>query len=163
MSKISFSYKPEPRGWNSAAISDGEQELILDASWLSDALRDLTGAVASLLESADSVVFSWQSTPGSWRWILTKENEKLRIQILHFERDFSKLEDSKGEPVFSAETDVMRFAIVVRGQLRQILNDVGLVTYKEMTTYDFPFSAYERLDAAIEARKAQSKAGHFSS
>jgi len=64
---FSFSYQLETAGWSTATVSDGERSVVLTASYLSDALGDLTRAVIALLRGAEQATLTWHEEPGRAR------------------------------------------------------------------------------------------------
>ncbi len=143
---IRFGYRLIGRGWSEATIAKGDQTVTLYASYLSDAIGDLTEALVAILRSADRMTVAWADEPGEYRWILEKEASRLQIKILRFEETFSRRRDEAGELVFESECELSRFAAQLRGQLRQILNELGADGYKaQWVNHDFPMSAYQQL------------------
>ena len=152
----SFIYELPNKHFVKAVLSDGESTTYLYPSFLTapDPLALLIRALISLLKSVEETRFDWQNEPGTWRWKLRTTDNRLRVDILWFDGSFAPPSDDKGKLEFSGEFELLRFAILVRGALRQLLNDPGPQRYEELWGREFPLSEYEKLDVAIEEKKA---------
>jgi hypothetical protein len=84
MSATNFTFwlqKPHPRDWV-AVFSDGVQETIITASDIpAEPLLPLLWAVRLLLLGASDSRCSWWEEPGEYRWLFSRQGEKLFIHI----------------------------------------------------------------------------------
>lgn len=118
--KFDFSlHKPDPRGWV-ATLSDGVQEAIITASDIpSEPLLPLLWAVRLLLLGTSDTRCSWWEEPGEYRWLFSRQDEKVRIHILWF-KDIAGWSDEKGKTVLRMECDLLAFAKRLLQQLNQL-------------------------------------------
>ena len=149
----SFTYELPNRHFVKVTLSDGESTIYLYPSFLIDPLALLIGAIISLLKGVEEMHFDWYDEPGTWRWKLRRTSEGLKINILRFDVSHAPPSDEKGELEFSGKFDLLRFAVLVRGALRQLLNEHSMKGYKELWSYDFPMSEYRKLDELIKEEK----------
>jgi hypothetical protein len=152
---VRFWYRLVGHGWSEAGIFDGVNRAFLSASYLSDALGDLTNAVIALLRGAQRSTCSWQEEPGEYRWVFDREDERLRIDILWFEDTFSHELEGKGKLFYSTECELRRFACQLRDQLSRLLEEHGLEGYMQIwANHDFPMTEYRKLEDLLASRRA---------
>jgi hypothetical protein len=147
---VSFWYRLLGAGTGRAWLSDGQQDAQFFTTYLSDPLGDLTRALITLLQGAAKARCAWADEPGEWRWLFERHGDELDIRILRFEDTFSNALDEQGAPHYSTRCKLLRLAVQVREQMRQILEEVGLDGYLEEWGYDFPLAEYERLNSLID-------------
>ncbi len=82
---FSFSYQLGTAGWSTAAVSDGERTVALTASYLSDALGDLTRAVIALLRGAEQATLTWHEEPGVTAWRFERQGDDVDMRITQFD------------------------------------------------------------------------------
>ena len=156
MTQFSFSYKLSGCGWADASVSSGGSALTMTVSYLSDALGDLARAVISLLSehAVGKVICSWQDEPGEYRWMMLREGDAVRVQIVMFDDCFSRKDCAKGRRLIRWECSLLRLATQVKGQMHQLLNDLGEDGYKERwVNHDFPMQEFMRLSELIQEHK----------
>lgn len=105
----------------SFTVSDGVETLTLPPSFSTD-LSGLGEAVVLLLQGVSTATWnwpvgSWYIPPGDYRWLLTRDDDDLRLRILWFPEPFSRKPDEHGELVFSAVCPLRRFAVQVKNGL----------------------------------------------
>ena len=81
---MKFSFTLTGLGWGEATVSDGEQQVVIPASYLTDVLSELLTAVWSVLEGTPSASCSWELEPGEYRWLFTRIDDQLSLRILAF-------------------------------------------------------------------------------
>jgi hypothetical protein len=123
MSATSFAFslhKPAPRGWV-AMLSDGDQEAIVTASDIpSEPLLPLLWAVRLLLLGTSDTRCSWWEEPGEYRWLFSRQDDKLSIHILWFKDTATNQSDEQGKTVLRMECDLLAFAKRLLQQLNQL-------------------------------------------
>lgn len=150
---VTFRYRLTGAGWSAAHISDGINAADLSASYLDDALGDLTAAVVLLMQGADEQTVSWAEEPGEYRWNLERRDQRLYITIRWFDELWGHQPDAAGKVVFAAQCPLEEFAAEMRDELAQILSTYGLAGYKEnWIEHDFPLDEYEKLKELIHER-----------
>lgn len=68
-------------GWADAELVADHQRLQLTASYLTDALPLLLGAVEGILAGAETSEAFWAEEPGCYRWIFTRDGNVLRVRV----------------------------------------------------------------------------------
>ena len=125
-------------------------------SYRSDAFGVLLDAVLVLLrtQQMDSICCSWQEEPGEYRWLLHREGERVRVQILHVDDTFSRLPNERGRCCFETTCTLVRLATQIKGQLHQMLNEHGEEGYRKRWRHPFPTSAFRELETLIRHVKS---------
>jgi hypothetical protein len=95
--------------WSGAIVSDGGQSVQVFTMLLGPALTDLTEAVIRLLRGIEHTTAFWEDDPGQYRWVFDRDGERVRVQILHFARAFTRVDNEHGTRVFDA---VCRLAVL---------------------------------------------------
>jgi hypothetical protein len=149
---VTFWYRLSGAGWSEAGIFDGVNRAFLTASYLSDALTALVDAVNALLQGRAESRCAWQEEPGEYRWIFARRGDHLMIDIRWFGDTFSTESDERGQPVFSSDYSLVRFAIQLRDQLAKLMGEHGADGYQRSWGAPFPWEAYRRLEELIAER-----------
>lgn len=137
--EVTFWCRLAGQGWIEAGIYDGANHAFPTASYLSDALGDLTRTVVSLLEGAEAATCSWEEEPGEFQWVFARDSEALNLRILWFEDQFERQPEDPGELRFSTRCTPMRLACQLRDQLRRLLEEVGTDRYQREWRFPFPW------------------------
>jgi hypothetical protein len=86
---FSVSYHLETAGWSTATVSDGERSVVLTASYLFDALGDLTRAVIALLRGAEQATLTWHEEPRVAGWRFERQGDDVDVRITLFDNGSS--------------------------------------------------------------------------
>ena len=160
---IYFYYRPYEHKSAEATIADGDSQFEMVPTLIfGDPLADLAGLVVALLQAPDNeypiqVSSVWYDEPGQWRWLLAKQSRQVQIQILRFNYGQENLTNDHGQLVFAAEGDLLKFAIQVKTQLREIRDEIGPETYQCMTGFPFPEAELEKLSTLIRTEQVKRK------
>lgn len=148
---VEFDYRLVGTGWSEARFAIDEAWVTLTASYLEDALGGLLGAMLKIALGDEKARCSWEEEPGEYRWILTRDGERLRVQILAFPDLYDNSPDEQGRPVLDAETYVRPvIAAVVRGAER-VLAEHGASGYREKwVDHDFPSEELQQLKRHLD-------------
>lgn len=77
-------------GWADPTVDVGGTSLVMTASYLTDALGDLLGALMLLVNGRSVAFCEWDQEPGGWRWTFVRRSEtQLEVDIA-FNPDVSK-------------------------------------------------------------------------
>jgi hypothetical protein len=145
-------YHLDGTGWSRATVADQDQTAHLTASYLSDALGDLTRATLALVRGARQATISWEEEPGEYRWLLTRTGGDLAIRILWFDDADTQQPDEAGRVVFATTCILTTFATALARQLQQLLDDLGVDGYKrQWVRHDFPLSELEALNHLLHS------------
>lgn len=154
---ISFTYRLTGSGWAEATISDGVHELVVDASYLTDALGDLVRIVITLLEGAKEAQCAWLQEPGESHWLFTRRRDEMFLRIIEYkdwEQDRRNPKD-RGRVYFKTHCPLRDFATVVRQQLTLLLDTLGRDGYKRAwVNHSFPLDDYRQLSALLQTASA---------
>jgi len=159
MKQFSLTYRLVGRGWARAYISAGECEITLTISYLSDALRDLARAVISLFDSRSNGEANccWHTEPGEYRWLMKRQGDAVMLRIVEFDDCFSRAADDQGQLLFAAKCSLLRLATQIRGQMRQLVNEIGGHGYREQwVSHEFPTRELEQLTTLIADGRRES-------
>jgi hypothetical protein len=160
---IHFYYRPLEHKWAETTITAGDNRFEMAPTLIfSDPLAELASLVAALLQHSDEeypveVGCVWHDEPGQWRWLLAKQGGQVRIQILRFNSGQENLANDQGQVVFAAEGDLVKFAIQVKTQLREIKDEIGPEPYQTRTGAPFPEATLAKLSKLIRAEQLKRK------
>lgn len=123
---MKFHYDLTGIGWADCTIEIGEATATATASYLSDALDDLAGAVVALLSGDERSTAIFVEEPGEYSWEFTRKGSdgvRIRIRFLGAGSD--------DHPIFEAETRLSTFAGALLSELERLLRQYGTAGYKE--------------------------------
>lgn len=144
-----FSLEDLHHGWWQATLSNGTDEVVIKASSITEEpLLLLLWAVRSLLSGANTSKCIWLVEPGQYRWLFTRMEKLIHINIIWFD-DTRNWSDDKGETVFRTEYDLLTFAKRLAHQLDQL-------AYRERSPAVAP-QDYQKLQEAIATREQGDK------
>jgi hypothetical protein len=153
--RIAFSYRLDGAGWATATISNGVNDREMTVSYLSDALGDLTWAVAKLLEGSPQQICEWMDEPGRWRWKMTRQGEALDLLILRVDDPVRGIPNQRINVFFQVNCKLRQFANQLNNQLWKLHNEHGPEGYLQLWQNNrFPSDAWQRLTAAISQTSA---------
>ncbi len=158
---FSFSYQLGTAGWSTASVSDGERTVALTASYLSDALGDLTRAVIALLQGAEQATLTWDEEPGVAEWRFERQGDDVDVRITLFDNRTSSraFRARPVEPPFQMRTPLVRLAGEVLDELWRIYETVGVAGYQERWKMQaFPLQEYTHLRYLLRERTTQRRA-----
>jgi hypothetical protein len=139
------------RGWARVSVEIEGRTIELIASYLSDALGDMTAGAIALMHGESEVRFSFQDEPGEYRWIFTSDGEEgLRLTILSFEDCFAPPSDRAGTVILEGSTARWEFASEVAGVLDRIVDSIGVVAYEAEWCGSFPLLDREELKRLLK-------------
>lgn len=147
---INISCKLTGRGWIEAMLLTEVKEVIIRASYLSDAPNDLIIAIALWLEGANEALCKWQEEPGECRWLLKRDNDLINIQVLQLGQSFSRKDNKSGMLVISDKEDLQKFARQILHEFNTIALEYNIESYKNYWGHEFPINALNRLKKAIK-------------
>ncbi len=160
LNQFRFSYRIKSRGNAEAIVAANGQEQDISPTFITDPLRDLAQELIVLLKnpSAERVSCEWVYEPGQYRWVITRKGPSVLIRILLVGFASSHREDDALEVIFQAQCSLLRLATQVKGQMHQVLNDLGREEYKKLWEGDFPMSEFLQLAQLIQDSKHSSEA-----
>jgi hypothetical protein len=147
---IAIKYDLVGTGWSACRVVLGDEQIEVTASYLSDALGNLSAGAVLLLEGADEVRFSFDEEPGEYRWIIRQANDEAHLRILGFDRLWGNQPDEEGQLLLDTRLTPRDFARAVRDALVAVRDRFGPAGYRERwVDHDFPEVELNRLDELL--------------
>ena len=144
---VAFSYALTGTGWSAAELTVGQTVRDVSASYLSDALGDLLGALVQLTEADGEARVSWEEEPGEFRWILTRTGDDLAIRLLWFDDLYPPQPDEQGLVGIDDTCAFTAFVQAVAGAARAVLGEHGEDGYLERwVEHPFPTAHLHALE-----------------
>jgi hypothetical protein len=144
---IRFTYLLKGAGWAIATVADEETEMAVPASYLCDALRELTDTVHSLFV-CDSAECLWEQEPGEVHWGFRRNGANLTVRVRwHDDRES-----------FVGDDDLLHFGSEVDRELDGLLVQWGTEKYTKAWGYPFPREAHAKLKLVIQQERQRRKA-----
>ena len=105
MSQFSFTCNLTGRGWAQATARDEDARVVMDVTFLTDALSDLADCTIALLSTSSIRQFtcSCEQEPGEHRWLVRRDGDEMQLRVMQFDQCFSKRLDEDGRLVFSTQ------------------------------------------------------------
>lgn len=122
---VQFSFRLTGSGWARARLAHGSEEVELPASYLSDAIGEVLLAVAEVQDGGHSAVASWELEPGEYRWLFSRTNAEVSLQVLAFRDSHPRLPDAEGSVIFAATCPVDEMARAFAEGARTVLSLEG--------------------------------------
>jgi hypothetical protein len=147
---VRFAYELIGRGWAQGEISIGDQSCVISASYLSDALADLSSAICALLRGHPEPTAQFVDEPGTLRWVFSTIGPgRVRVQIVHFPESFDRRASSAGTMMLDANCDVRVLAEAVLLELTRLYQSIGSTTYADVWGHPFPFDRLRELQHLV--------------
>jgi hypothetical protein len=127
---VRFEFRLVGSGWAEATTSDGHTEVVITASYLTDALGDLLHAVWRVVEGDAEARCSWEDEPGEARWILIREEQSAWLRILQFSDAYPSPPDESGVVVFETRSDLKTLARGIALGASRSLDEYGEAGYR---------------------------------
>lgn len=144
---ISMTYKLQGKGWAVYTLSVGDCTFVTTASWLDDALKDLTNALVDLFLITSSCA-NLIEEPHTHRYVFERDETNLNIRVLFVDNircnDWS---NSTGVSIWSAECSFADFVTIFIEMTNTVLQEYGEDGYKKIWHGDFPTESVDRLVA----------------
>lgn len=157
--RFEIAYRLTGRGWAACDVSFGDRRVALTASYLSDALGQLAGAMVMLCLGAPSARVSFCEEPGEYRWGFDWHRSpeghvtSLRVRVWEFEQLWGYRPDDQGTTLFDEVVDARAVYHAVLAVLDRILAQHGEQGYLELwNQYPFPTAMHRELRRMLEKR-----------
>jgi hypothetical protein len=142
----SFTFTNIKAGWIDAEIRTSGGVQAVDASYLSDAIRDFADALASLV-TAPTATCRWEQEPGELEWNFTKSGDHLTVTVL-------LLLSGNRHPCFECSFRYRSFCKDMLDSLHDLKDAIGLPAFEKEWGYPFPAEASRKLENAIASNSA---------
>ena len=136
----SFTFTNIEAGWVDAEVRTSGDVHAVDASYLSDAIRDFADALASLA-TAPTATCRWEQEPGELEWNFSRSGDHLTVTVSLLRGD--------REPCFECAFLYRSFCRDVLDSLHDLKNVLGLPGFEKKWRYPFPAEAVRKLENAI--------------
>ena len=145
--KFTLAYNPDRYGWADATIqNEGENYKISSISYLSDAFKSLSEAIAALVsQNAPESDCAFDHEPGRTKIRFIRKRDQVQIEIYEFENELRNEEWDKGTIVFHTQTDLRRLRHQYLEEADRIMNDIGIKEYLDRWGYEFPIYEYKQI------------------
>jgi hypothetical protein len=148
---IDFSCDFIEKGWFRSSFNNGDSNITLDASYLNDAPLQFIVALAILCEQArNEIVCTWQSEPGEYRLLFTNQQDMITLQILQFQKNFSKSSNENAEIIFSGMDDRKKFVRRVLREFEKVKRKYTDIDYEEQWGHVYPTQEISRLRKSVK-------------
>ena len=148
---LTIRYRLTGTGWSECDLASEEMSVTISASYMSDALGDLSRAVLELVQGEGESRCSFEEEPGEYRWIFTRTDGEagVDLHILWFNDAFEKQPDERGKEVFAAATTMPELVRALVAALDEVRDSHGVEGYRERwVEHDFPEDEHAALAAA---------------
>lgn len=145
---VDFTYTLTGAGWARARLRIGGDSVRLRVSYLDDALGDLVRGVRALKRGASPVRVNWSDEPGTYRWILDRAGDDVRVTLLAFHDLWFQEPDEDGTVLLDRTCAVAALSDAVAAGARAVLEEWGEDGYRRRwCEHDFPTGALLQLEA----------------
>jgi hypothetical protein len=159
---VRFRFRLVDSGWAAGHIAIADASAEAEASYLSDALRNLIRAVRLLFDGATEARTSWHAEPGEYRWIFRRGGRTVRLLLLSF-YDWTTLEDfpdtppdTEGTVLLDVECELSDLGRAVVAGAQQVLDEHGVKGYRdEWVRYPFPAGELSALERSLDQYLAE--------
>ena len=139
----SFKFTNVSAGWVDAEIRTSGESHMVDASYLTDAIRDFADALASLA-TIQAATCRWEQEPGELEWAFSRSGSRLEVTV-------SYLLGGDRKPCFECTFPYRSFCTDVLDSLYDLKNGLGLPGFKKEWGYAFPAEASSKLERAVDS------------
>lgn len=150
---LKFSLDLTERHWVEAKLDNGTDTICIEASYLSDGIRDLIISVAKILQGESSSLCKWETEPGEYRWMFNSVGTTVTVKIIWFDDTFSRAADDRGKIVFEAKEDILKLAGVLSKEVENLHNEHEDNEYRSIWGYEFPEDSAAYLRKSIKLYK----------
>lgn len=138
-SGFTFEFRLAGTGWAWAKVGDDSSSAEVTASYLGDALGDLLAAIRTVLDGDAVARCSWWEEPGEYRWIFVRENRRVTLRLLEFDRLWSDAPDHDGRLIFQTSQSLRVMALAMSEGAAACLDEWGHEGYRATwVENDFP-------------------------
>ncbi|MBB2925474.1 hypothetical protein [Cellulomonas cellasea] len=143
-------------GWAEARLTHDDQEAVVTASYLGDALEDLLDGVDALLRGAPDVRVVWCEEPGEHVWTLSRSGADVHVRVAWVPGP-----DPGGETVVDLTAPLDHVARAVADGAQSALDRYGEVEYWDRWAESpFPLERLRRLQHRLGTGPAPAPSPH---
>jgi hypothetical protein len=148
---MKFRYELSGSGWAECTVELGGQRATVVASYLSDALDSLAGAVVALLRGDPAAAASFQREPGEFRWEFRRVGpERVRVRVVEVDDDQPPGRVPVETTLIDGECRLRTFAGGVLSELQRLLAEHGEAGYRHAwKLHEFPSRRVSQLQTLL--------------
>lgn len=137
-------------GWLDMSLQKEDQETVINASFLSDAVSDFVMAVVLMCEGSSERTLIWMNEPGETKWIFNRTEQEVFVKViysLYNERTMVK----DDEVLFQANVSLIRLGREVLRAMNRLKLEYPGSNYQSVWHQDylFPENTIQRLSESI--------------
>jgi hypothetical protein len=140
--QFDFNLALDAPGWADPVIESDGARLQMTASYLTDALGDLMGALLQLVNGSSSAQCCWAKDPGNWDWVFVRPNEtevEVSIGFRDERSSGSWLPDGTDEPRFHTRVTLVELVRAVVDGARRCFDSFGAEGFaRQWIEHPFP-------------------------
>jgi hypothetical protein len=154
-------YDLQEAGWADCTVEIDEHRVTVSASYLSNALDDLSAAVMALLRGASSATAAFAEEPGESRWQFDRESQdQVRLRIFWSLHRWEDRPHDPSVPIFEATCRLRTFAGQLLAELQRLLREFGEDGYKaRWIKHEFPKNRLTELQELLANAKGRPARG----
>lgn len=143
MAGLSLNWELPGAGWARCAVSSGEQQVVLVASYLTEAPEDLLEAVLAMELGTSDARCQFDAEPDAYRWIFRRTGSRVNVEIKHMPDGW--MPDEAGRTVWHSRHRVAELSAAVLVGFDRVLADLGTDGYRRIWRSPFPWRELEAL------------------
>jgi hypothetical protein len=153
--RFDFNLARDAPGWADPVFEFEETSLSMTASYITDALGDLLGALVLLVNGSSTAECEWTQEPGGWRWNFSRPTITHVDLVIAFKDDaFTRPWEphDPGETRLKLQRLLLRELVeAVTAGARRCLDDFGAPGFaKQWNMHPFPLLQLEALQTWVE-------------
>lgn len=149
--RFDFNLATDAPGWADPVVESDGARLQMMASYLSDALGDLVGALLQLANGRSSAECYWAKDPGSWHWVFLRPNEtdvEVRIGLSGYDSSAPWLPD---EPKLHTRVTLVELVRAVVDGAQRCVDTFGAEGFaRQWIEHPFPALQVDALQRWLE-------------
>jgi hypothetical protein len=141
---IKFQLELTGHGWVECRISNDGGSAKARASYMTDAIGNLTSVTRDLLSHAGEATCDFSDEPGCYRWSFLRSGDQLRITL-----SWNDEQSGEWQPRFQGECSLVAFAQAIDRELDRNFVELGAEGYRQFWGYRFPKDEHEGLKQGL--------------
>ena len=148
---IKFTYDLVGTGWSKCVLEIKNKKIITTASYLDDALGNLSDAIYQALCGKKYSKAIFTEEPGEYRWVFEKiNNEITNLKIIEYDDLWLNLPDKDGTIIFETEISIIEFSKAFINGVTNLFNKYGMEGYKKTwIEHNFPQRTIEKIKSLL--------------
>lgn len=139
-------------GWLDMSLQNEEQETVITASYLSDAVSDFVMAAVLMCEGSSERTVVWVNEPGETKWVFTRKDQEVLMKVVYsLYNDRTMIIEE--EVLYQGSVSLIRLAREVLRAMNRLKMEYPGSKYQEVwhKDYLFPEKTIQRLSESISS------------